>query len=539
MQQLRAVWDGMDALRRMMAFGAAAAVFALVLVLARAASAPSMALLYAGLEGAQAGQVITALDQRGLRYEVRGDAIFVELAQRDETRMALAAQGLPANSASGYELLDGLTGFGTTSQMFDAAYWRATEGELARTIVASPHVRAARVHIAHGAGQGFRRDRSLSASVTLTPAGAAVPPAHAEALRFLIASAVAGLSPENVAVIDANSGLISGEDEHGAGAVTERAAQLRRNVERLLEAHVGPGRVVVELNLETVTDRETIRERLIDPDSRVALSTESEERSASSTDSRNPAVTVASNLPDGDAAGQNGQSETRDVQSRQRNAYEVSHTSREVQRGPGAIRRLTVAVLLDGTQGTGPDGRAEWQPRPEAELEALRELVASAVGFDESRGDVITLRSLPFEALPLVGTEVGRGLADRLGLDMMGLLRLAVLALVILILALFVLRPLLQPARSRPEAGQMALPGVAGSPATTALGGAQSAALTGEIAEAGEGPASGGEERRAPSSGISGGEADPVERMRALIAGRQDDTLQILRGWMDERREGR
>ncbi len=518
-QQLRSVWGGLDPSRRVLAAVAALGILLGVLALARMAAQPSMALLYAGLEGPAAGQVVAALDQRGLRYEVRGDAIYVEAPVRDATRMALAAEGLPANSAAGYELLDGLTGFGTTSQMFDAAYWRAKEGELARTIVASPMVRAARVHIAQGPAQPFRRDRRLSASVTVTPAGGALPPQQAQALRYLVASAVAGLAPEDVAVIDQATGLVVGEQPGVSGA--DRAADLRRNVERLLEARVGPGRAVVEVNVETMTDRETIVERRIDPETRVALSTDSEERTATTSDSRTNAVSVASNLPDGDAAAAQGRAESREQQSRARTAYEVSQISREVQRGPGAIRRLTVAVLIDGERAPGPDGTPVWTPRPEAELEALRELVASAVGFDADRGDVITLRSLPFEAVAAAGTGAAAGWADRLGLDAMGLIRLAALAVVVLLLALFVLRPLLRPGpAARPALPQPVPAGFAGP------------ALTGEIADP-EATPSRLRPTEAPPPPV-----DPVERMRALIAGRQDETLEILRGWMDDRAPG-
>lgn len=519
----------MSLARRVMVLAATVGAFAGVLALARMAATPSMALLYAGLEGPQAGQVIQALDQRGLRYEVRGDAIYVEATARDETRMAMAAQGLPANSAAGYELLDGLTGFGTTSQMFDAAYWRAKEGELARTIVSSPHIRSARVHLGRGAVQSFRREGDLTASVTVTPAGGALGLPQAQALRYLVASAVAGLSPDDVAVIDTTSGLVP-LDQAGQGAGGgDRAAELRRNVERLLAAHVGPGRSVVEVNVETVTDRETIVERRIDPESRVALSTESEERNATSSDTRGAGVTVASNLPDGDGADEQGRSDSRDTQSRQRTSYDVSQTSREIQRGPGAIRRLTVAVLIDGQRLLGPDGTPQWTPRPEAELATLRDLVASAVGFDSARGDVITLHSLPFEAPVLAGIEGGSGLVDRLGLDAMGLIRLAALALVVLFLALFVVRPLLRPAL---PPGALPVPLLAG-----AAGGAEPGpALTGEIDSAGPAP---GEARDGLSGRAGGMPEDPVARMRALIAGRQDETLQILRGWMDERQEER
>ena len=526
MEQLLSVWNALEPRRRVLAAGATLGVFLAVLMLARLATTPGLSLLYAGLEGAQAGEVIQALDQRGLAYEVRGDAIYVDSSQRDETRMSLAAQGLPANSATGYELLDGLTGFGTTAQMFDAAYWRAKEGELARTIMASPHIRFARVHLAQGTTQPFQRAQQSSASVTVTPAGVPLTPQQAQALRYLVASAVAGLSAENVSVIDSNGGVVIGEDAGPMTQANDRAQALRHNVERLLEARVGPGRAVVEVNVDTVTDRETITERLIDPSQRAAVSQESEERNATSSDSGGGAVTVASNLPDGEAAQNGGQAQSRETLSRARTSWEVSRTSREVERGPGAIRRLTVAVLIDGLHAVDANGDPQWQPRPDDELAALRELVASAVGFDEARGDVITLRSLPFD---LTGIEVGTagtvGWFDRLGLDAMGLIRLAALAAVVLFLALFVLRPILR-APARGDSADL-LPGL--SPPPPAAG----PVLTGEIDDEAPGAAAlrVAEDRAAPP--------DPVERMRQLIAERQDETLEILRNWMEEPEEHR
>lgn len=111
------------------------------------AAQPSMTLLYSGLEPGAAGEVVQALEQRGVVHEVRGRAIYVESGQRDELRMTLASEGLPQNNSKGYELLDTLSGFGTTAQMFDAAYWRAKEGELARTNRVVPFNRCcARAH---------------------------------------------------------------------------------------------------------------------------------------------------------------------------------------------------------------------------------------------------------------------------------------------------------------------------------------------------------------------------------------------------------
>ncbi|MDH3263664.1 MAG: flagellar basal-body MS-ring/collar protein FliF [Paracoccaceae bacterium] len=558
MQQLLAVWTSLSVQKRIVVALATVAMFAAVLMLSRAATTPSMALLYSGLEAAAAGDVVAALEARSAAYEVRGGAIYVDGALRDELRMTLAAEGLPATGGAGYELLDSLSGFGTTSQMFDAAYWRAKEGELARTIAASPAIRSARVHIASAANQGFRRDLRPTASVALVPAGQGVSREQARAVRFLVASAVAGLGPESVSVIDAESGLVLGGDEDGAvpAGDPDRAAALKRNVERLLEARVGAGRAIVELSIDTATEREQITERIFDPDTRVAISTESEERSGQSNDSRPGAVTVASNLPAGDAAAGDGRSSSQNSETRERVNYEVSETQREVLRAPGAVKRITVAVLVDGVRTTDASGAESWQARPEEELAALRELAASAVGFDEARGDVITIKSMPFEAAALVGTEAGGAVFG--GIDPMSAAQLGVLAVVALILGLFVVRPILAPREAPALAGparpELSAPGGGGAPMEIGPplpgieGGAEGSApvFTGEIDDDNDFFA-GGFPQVNPSlpalRGKSGGaEAnfdpnDPVARLRRLIAERQDETAEILRSWMDDREE--
>ncbi|MEL7117674.1 MAG: flagellar M-ring protein FliF, partial [Pseudomonadota bacterium] len=221
-----------------------------------------MALLYSGLDPAAAGEVVAALEQQGVAYDVRTGAILVDSAQRDSLRMTLAAEGLPASNGQGYELLDSLTGFGTTSQMFDAAYWRAKEGELARTITASAQVSAARVHISNQSSNPFQRGLEPSASVTVSAAAGNVSPAQAKAFRYLISSAVAGLTPENVSVIDARNGVVvSGDDTQMASGGNDRADSLKQSIQRLLEARVGPGNAVVEVAVETVTEREALFER--------------------------------------------------------------------------------------------------------------------------------------------------------------------------------------------------------------------------------------------------------------------------------------
>ncbi|MEN8872617.1 MAG: flagellar basal-body MS-ring/collar protein FliF, partial [Pacificibacter sp.] len=444
MQQILNVWFGLDPRRRIIVVGATLFMFAAIIGLSRLATSPSMTLLYSGLDASTAGDVVKTLETRGVAYDIRGGSIFVPNTQRDELRMTLASEGLPANSSSGYELLDSLTGFGTTSQMFDAAYWRAKEGELARTIVSSAQIQTARVHIANPSSQPFKRQIAATASVTVTANSGRISGERAKALKYLVASAVAGLSAEDVAVIDGRSGAVISGDDHMSGAAqgTDREKELKQNIEHLLEARVGVGRAIVEVSVENETDHETIVETKFDPEGRVAISSEIEENTTSSSDRGGNAVTVASNLPAGDGA-QTGEASSNNSTTRERINYEVSEMRRELQRSPGAIKRLTVAVLVDGIRTENADTQAaEWQPRTDSELAALRELVASVVGFDEARGDVITIKTMEFQPVVAEGTVVQSALFPTADLNIMTIIQLAFLALVALVLGLFVVRPI-------------------------------------------------------------------------------------------------
>ncbi|WP_397541792.1 flagellar basal-body MS-ring/collar protein FliF [Roseovarius salis] len=545
MQQIANVWTALDTRRRLIVGAATVAVFAAVLGLARMAATPSMSLLYADLGAGQAGEVVSALDQRGVAYDIRGNSIFVEAARRDELRMTLAGEGLPANAARGYELLDGLSGFGTTSQMFNAAYWRAKEGELARTIVSHPAISTARVHIAKAGTNPFQRDVEPTASVSVGLAGSTISGAHARALKFLVASAVTGLSPENVSVIDGKGKLVGTAGDVPAKATEDRAEILRERVQRLLAARVGPGNAVVEVSVDTVTRSESVRETVIDPDSRVAISTDTEERTNSAS-GRSDDVTVASNLPDGEA-GDGETSSSRTNETRERVNYEVSQTEREVTVAPGAIRRLSVAVLVNGVMGTDANGAPVFEPRDEQELDALRELVASAVGFDEERGDVITIKTMQFEQASPAGTAAVQDPLFGAGVDLMSLAQAVVLGIVALLLGLFVVRPLLtrSPDRTTPELV---------APAAATEQSDREEALTGEIDTGEIDPGNmsliptgdmGAEDTDPPFNQIRPGEMpdfrpaqdDPVDRLRALIGERREETVEILRTWLEGEEE--
>lgn len=541
MQQYLNVWMKLGIKRQFIVIAATGAMFFAILAMARMTTAPSMTLLYAGLESSAAGDVVRSLEQRGVVFEVRGGSIFVDSKARDELRLTLASEGLPANGNRGYELLDQLTGFGTTSQMFDAAYWRAKEGELARTIVANPAITMARVHIASTGSNPFQRGVTPKASVSLTPNGGAISPAQAKAVRFLVASAVAGLAPEDVAVIDANGSLIGATEETTTSVGGDDKAQvLRDRVQRLLEARVGFGNAIVEVSVDTVTESEAIRERSFDPEGRVAISSDTEERTNTAEGSGGGDVTVASNLPDQEGGAGGDKSSSKNSETRERINYEVSETEREIIRAPGAIKRLSVAVLVNETSVLNDVGEPVSQPRDPAEMEALRELVSSAVGFDADRGDIITLKSMALQSVAPSGTAASVSLMDQFDLDLLSAIQMLVLAAVTLILGLFVIRPVLtkQPAAT---------------PALEApLNSENAPALSGPAAELGGLPAVMDAEDMGNAQAQTGFGAvtpmqntdldrlppqDPVERLRNMIGERQEETVEILRGWLEDKEE--
>ena len=509
------MWTSLDPRKKIVFVLAAVAALVATLGLVRVATTPSLSLLYAGLDPSVAGDVITALDQRGITYDVRGNAIYVDAASRDQARLSLASEGLPGSGIAGYELLDNLSGFGTTSQMFDAAYWRAKEGELARTLVASPQVRSARVHIASGASRPFEQSALATASVTLSANNGALPAAFADSARFLVASAVNGLSPDNVTVIDADSGAVLSSSD-SAGAITgadgldARAAAMRANIERLLAARVGPGNAVVEVMVDAETQSQTVTERILDPQSKVTISSETQSETDNSKGSGAQGVTVASNLPDGDAGSSSEESRNQSRNSELLN-FDVSETVRETVSAPGAIKKITVAVLVNDLV-TSQNGTETFTPRSAEELAALAQLVQSAIGYDRARGDVVTIESMQMPPAPIEGTFVDTA-PGFLNTNLMSLVQLGVLSVVVLALGLFVIKPLLV---SQPQVPPLA-------PESSLADAAQSAQAQGLLPppEAGDLLAIG---QSAPSA---------ADLLRAAISERSTETNRLLQNWID------
>ncbi|MEQ9314242.1 MAG: flagellar basal-body MS-ring/collar protein FliF, partial [Henriciella sp.] len=289
-------------LGRQIALGVAVlAVIFTMNFLVKGAVAEPKALLYSGLQANHAGEIVDELEGLGIEYEIHGNAIFIPQSRRDEVRFALARQGLPKQSVQGYELLDDVNGFSVTSEMYNAAYWRAKEGELTRTILAVPGVSSARVHIGASLRSGFSRSGPpQTASVTLTTAYDLTAD-QAEAIQYMVALAISGLKPEDVAVIDPQKGVIAGPNvdrmQQPSIVANTEAEALEQKIMRLLEARVGSGNARVSVSVDVNRQRQLISEKTIDPNSRVVRSRTSNDVSESSTASNPGAISASSNLP--------------------------------------------------------------------------------------------------------------------------------------------------------------------------------------------------------------------------------------------------
>lgn len=515
MQGLGNVWRVLPPAKRAMLVGAVAATIALFTILARTASTPSMTLLFAGLEAQSAGEVVEALDRMNVEYKVDGAAIYVPSTQRDSARMALAAEGLPARGQAGYELLDQLSGFSTTSDMFDATFWRAKEGELARTILTTPGVRAARVHIGIQAQGAFSRNSaSPTAAVTVTTGAARLDAKQASAMRYLVASAVPGLKPEHVAVIDSDRGVIlspgdPNSDEAAEESALDREQKLENDVTSLLEARVGPGNARVQVTLDLVTDKEVVSEKLVSPDGRALASKETTEITDSSQGSKGANVTVASNLPEGDAAGPGDNQSAQRTETTETVTYNVSETVRQVEKRPGAVKKLSIAVLVNQVAAPPAEEGGEPVLRTAEELETLRTLVSNAVGFDEKRGDALTIQALPFQGPSADGTLAEANLVmDFLKANAMQGVQFLVLAIVTIALALFVVRPLLA-SKGEPQSAELApMPEFQTAP---------------DFAQALPAPMSDGPPMP----------ADPIVQLKELAANNADETATLIKSWLE------
>jgi flagellar M-ring protein FliF len=441
-------------------------------------SQPQMALLFSDLTLEDSSQIVKELERRQVRFQLRNDGaqLFVPQEQVARVRLQLAESGMPRGGGVGYEIFDKGDALSSTSFVQNMNQLRALEGELARTIRGIERVQSARVHLVLPERALFSRERTEpSASIVLRVRGG-LEPQQIRAVRHLVASAVRGLSPQRISIVDEGGRLLADGAGDASGmmgsTIDERKAgqerRLREQVESIIASVVGPGRARVQVAADMDFNRVTQTSDDFDPERRVVRSTQTREEQSTSNEGRDGQVTVGNELPGANqtAPGQNASRES-SRKSEETVNYEIARTQRtEVVEG-GRIKRVSVAVLVDGIYARDPQGNVNYQPRAQEELDRIGALVRSAIGFDQRRGDQVEIVNLRFaEAPQLAAPEAPKPwwmIYDFTKEDIRYAIELLVLLIVSLLVMLFVVRPLLRRIVAPEEVAAVALPaGAAG-----------------------------------------------------------------------------
>ena len=503
-------------------------------------SQPTMGVLFAELSLQDANAVMKDLDARAIRYETRGDGQTILVPRQDlaRIRMELAGKGLPSGGGVGYEIFDKGDAFSSTSFVQGINHLRALEGELSRTIRSIGRVEGARVHLVMPERRLFERDREPPrASIVLKLRGE-LDAAQVRAVRHLVASAVEGLKPERVSIVDERGRLLAdgaqGDMAAGGMAVDEKQAgierRLKAQVEEIVAGIVGSGRARVQVAAELDLNRIESRSESFDPESRVVRSTQTraENQASSGADG---AVSVGRELPG--AAQPGGGGSTRDASNKNEEIvnYEISRTTRtEILEG-GRVKRLSVAVLLDGVYAKAAGGETTYQPRPQEELDRIAALVRTAVGFDKNRGDQLEVVNLRFAETPVVAPAVETPLLTSLFSptkeDLLRLIETGVIALLTLIVLMSVVRPMVRKMLGIEKASRRGRgAGAAEGAAAAAQGGFEmpNMARDGATAKMIEVAKANGQIQ-----------ADSLERIGEMVKSNPQETVSVLRGWIHER----
>jgi len=436
--------------------GVAAALTAFFLYVAGVISTPPKSILYAGLAPRDAASVTAKLDAMNVPYQAEGDGgtILVPADQVTKLRMDLANDNLPS-AGVGYEIFDKSDAFGTTAFVQNINMLRALEGELARSIQTIDGIDAARVHLVIPERQIFSREaQAPSASVVLKTRGR-LDRGQVNAIQHLVAAAVAGLTPDRVAIVDDQGNLLAGgDDKSGADAsaqdqdeqTTQYEDQLRQRIESIVSSVVGPGHVRVQVAADMDYNHVSETSETYDPDSKVVRSTQSVQQDTTTpSNGTSNAVSVTNALPGGQTSsgGSNGNSTS--TRTEDTTNYEISKTTRTSTIDGGAVKRLSVAVAVDGDTKTGADGKTAYVPRSAKEMNQIETLVKSAMGYDAKRGDQVDVVNMAFARLD-VGpvTPEAQPLLGLSGADWFKIIEAAILSLTALLIGFFVVRPLIQ-----------------------------------------------------------------------------------------------
>ena len=527
--------------------GATALLAAIVMNLA----AQPMALLYSNLDLREAGSIAQTLDQAGIKYEAKGDGSTI-LVPRDKvasTRLMLAGKGLPTSSSVGYEIFDTQNALGQTDFVQQLNLKRATEGELARTLLALDGVTFARVHLVMPQRQLFQDGTQKSSAAVTIGVGARDPSSdQVRAVQNLISGAVPNLKPEDVVVIDQHGKTLSAPSDPSTQAQDEKSAiedTIRRRVKRLIEGVVGQGKVRVQVSADVDTSQVTTQEEKYDPDGQVVRSEETND--TSSKDSQGAggapvaAASASNNIPGAAVTSAPTQGGDQTTGAESTTNYEISKTVTTQVQQPGTIKRLSVAVAVDGVTAPGKGGRpGAYTPRSASQMQRLDTLVKAAIGYSAARGDQVQVVNVRFpNAEDGEGVSVANPLTDFDKDDIMRAAELGVLGLVAVLTLFLVVRPLIRGATAGGGLSSLPAlisPGGQGGAGARLVGGSDGQVVAIETATGRPLALPGPDiDQKIDIARIEGQvKASSVKRVAEFVDKHPEESVSILRSWLHE-----
>jgi flagellar M-ring protein FliF len=413
MDQLRKLFSGLTLFQRISIFAVAALVVAGLVAFAHYRHEGDFHPLYTGMAPEDASTVVQKLKESAVEYRLldNGGTVLVPSAKLAESRLALAAAGLPKSGRIGFELFD-KSNFGATEFVEHINYQRALEGELERSVMSLAEVEQARVHLTLPKESVFldQQEPAKASVMVKLKAGAQISPQNVIAVTNLVASAVQGLAPEAVSLVDMDGNLLSKPRKTAAAdgsEITAESLEVRQQIERALvnkisvtlEPLLGANRFRAGASVDCDLTSGEQQEETLDPSKSVMLSSQKTEEGADRPVSGGIPGT-ASNLPNPPNNGQNKTS-TGIARRTENITYQASRTVRTTRIPQGLVKRMSLAVLVDQTVQWQGEGAARQKvlvpPAPET-LKTIRDLVAGVTGFDEQRGDQLIVESLPFES---------------------------------------------------------------------------------------------------------------------------------------------
>ncbi|MDE3200077.1 MAG: flagellar M-ring protein FliF [Acidobacteriota bacterium] len=394
-------WAGMPPRQRTWSVVAAGMIAALLGTLLWMGMRTDWRTLYAGMDPDDARQMANTLTQAQIPYEVtaNGTAIRVPATYLDKARLAASAKGVRSGRL-GFELFDKPNWVGSE---FDehVNYQRALEGELEHTVGTLGDVESARVHLVLSHDSLFRdQERPAKASVVLKLRRSTLADGEADSIRNLVASSVDGLTPDHVVLVDASGNTPLGPRTQEARRLSAEQA-LEEKIVATLEPVTGPGNVRASVTLDYDPASSDVTEETYDPNKTAPLTVQKSEETSGVQPIPGGVPGTASNAPNTQASLPVYPKMTSSPTSSKSEAstFAVSKTLRHTMEGPGSLERMTAAIVVNDRLVSPASGKtlAKWQPRSAGELKDLTALAQAAIGFNATRGDVVTVQDMAFD----------------------------------------------------------------------------------------------------------------------------------------------